>query len=234
MTEPTTPADAEPGGAGTRRVAGSPARTAGRWAARAVDVLLLLTSLAAIVNPEDPEADLRPFMITSLLWIVVGSCYIGIRVVRVLRSSSGDQDWPKRLARGRTSYLISLSTAIILLGSGLEIVGVEGTGDVADTIRTVNVITVLLAWAILHLSYAERYAQLCLGADDPPLSFPHTPAPTLLEFVYFSFTVGTTFVTSDVEIRSARARGMVLAHGLITFVYNTAILGLVVGLITST
>jgi uncharacterized membrane protein len=91
---------------------------------------------------------------------------------------------------------------------------------------------VLLAWTILHLSYAERYAQLYLHADEPPFSFPETSAPTLLEFVYFSFTVGTTFATSDVEVRSTRTRGIVLCHGLLAFVYNTAIISMVVGLLT--
>jgi uncharacterized membrane protein len=84
---------------------------------------------------------------------------------------------------------------------------------------------VLLAWAILHLSYAERHAQLHLHADEPPFGFPETAAPTLLEFVDFSFTVGTTFATSDIEVRPTRMRGIVLCHGLLAFVYNTAITG---------
>jgi uncharacterized membrane protein len=94
------------------------------------------------------------------------------------------------------------------------------------------VVLVLLAWAILHLGYAERYAQLYLNADEPPFSFPETPAPTLLEFVYFSFAVGTTFATSDVGVRSIRTRGIMLCHGLLALVNNTAIISVVVGLLT--
>jgi uncharacterized membrane protein len=69
-------------------------------------------------------------------------------------------------------------------------------------------------------------------ADESPFSFPDTSSPTLLEFVYFSFAVGTTFATSDVEVRSSRLRGIVLCHGLLAFVYNTAIISMVVGLLT--
>jgi uncharacterized membrane protein len=159
-------------------------------------------------------------------------CYIGIRMSRVRRARHGDQRWPERLASPRTSYLITLATAVTQFSAGLDIATAEGSDDVQDIIRSFGVIMVLLAWAILHLSYAERYAQLFLNADEPPFSFPETPAPTLLEFVYFSFTVGTTFATSDVEVRSTRTRGIVLCHGLLAFVYNTAIISMVVGLLT--
>jgi uncharacterized membrane protein len=204
----------------------------GRWVTRVVEVLLLLASLAAILNPEDPAVDDSAYVLPSVAWILVALCYIGIRVSRVRRARRGDQRWPERLAGRRTSYLITLATAVTLLSAGLDIATVEGSDEVQDVIRSVGVVMVLLAWAILHLSYAERYAQLYLNADESLFSFPETPAPTLLEFVYFSFTVGTTFATSDVEVRSTRTRGIVLCHGLLAFVYNTAIISMVVGLLT--
>lgn len=211
----------------------SPQPSLGRWVTGAVDILLLLASLAAIVNPEDPTVNDTGYVLVSLLWILFALCYIGIRVSRVRRARRGDARWPQRLAGRRTSYLITLATAITLLSAGLDIATIDGSDDVKDVVQTLGVVTVLLAWAILHLSYAERYAQLYLNADEKPLSFPEMSAPTLLEFVYFSFTVGTTFATSDVEVRTTRMRGIVLCHGLLAFVYNTAIISMVVGLLTS-
>jgi uncharacterized membrane protein len=210
----------------------SPGLSPGRWVTLAVDVLLLLASLAYIVDPEDPAVDPTNFVLTSLGWVLIAACYAGIRVSRVRRARRGDQRWPQRLAGRRTSYLITLATAIILLGAGLNIATAEGSDDTVTIVKGLSVVMVLLAWAILHLSYAERYARLYLTADDAPLSFPDTTAPTLLEFVYFSFAVGTTFATSDVEVRNARTRGIVLCHGLLAFVYNTAIISMVVGLLT--
>jgi uncharacterized membrane protein len=140
---------------------------------------------------------------------------------------------PCRAPSRRLSYLLTLATAITLSGAGIDIATFDGSDDVRSIVRGFAVVTVLLSWAILHLSYAERYARLHLNAEESPFSFPETPAPTLLEFVYFSFTVGTTFATSDVEVRTTRVRGIVLCHGLLTFVYNTAIISMVVGLLTS-
>jgi uncharacterized membrane protein len=224
---------AEPHAAGYPQGPRSRRMSPGRWASSAVDFLLLLATAVTIVNPEeDILVDNSIYLLTSTAWILIALCYIGIRISRVRRARRGDQRWPQRLAGRRTSYLITLATAITLLGAGLDIVMLEGSGEIQDVIRTLGVVTVLLAWAVLHLGYAERYAQLHLHADESPFSFPETPYPTLLEFVYFSFAVGTTFATSDVEVRSSRMRGIVLCHGLLAFVYNTAIISMVVGLLT--
>jgi uncharacterized membrane protein len=44
--------------------------------------------------------------------------------------------------------------------------------------------------------------------------------------------VGTSFATSDVEVRARPIRYTVLTHSVVSFVYNTAILGIAVGVIT--
>ncbi|MBE8521401.1 DUF1345 domain-containing protein [Amycolatopsis sp. H6(2020)] len=66
----------------------------------------------------------------------------------------------------------------------------------------------------------------------PGLRFPATERPNLLDFAYFAFTVGTSFATSDVEVQARPIRYTVLTHSVVSFVYNTAILGIAVGVIT--
>ncbi|GAA1613611.1 hypothetical protein GCM10009828_047100 [Actinoplanes couchii] len=66
----------------------------------------------------------------------------------------------------------------------------------------------------------------------PAAGLPGHTNPTLLDFAYSSFTVGVTFGTSDVSIQSTRWRGIVLCHGLLVFVYNTAVIGMVLSLIS--
>ena len=87
---------------------------------------------------------------------------------------------------------------------------------------------------MLQLAYAERYARMELEntAGQEHLDFPGTPRPSLLEYAYFSFTVGSTFGTSDVTVQTSRMRGVVLCHGLLAFVYNTVVLGMVLSLIS--
>ncbi|WP_433288518.1 hypothetical protein ACQPZQ_36275 [Pseudonocardia sp. CA-142604] len=119
---------------------------------------LLVASVVNILDPEEPGQDLATFVLVSPAWIVLDACYAEIRVSRVRRARRGDQRWPERLAGRRTSYLITLATAITLRGGGVDVVLIEGDGDV---------VTVLLASAILHPIYALRPTPPCCRSRSP-------------------------------------------------------------------
>ena len=54
--------------------------------------------------------------------------------------------------------------------------------------------------------------------------------PDYWDFFYFSFTVGMTAQTSDVVITSRRMRRLVIVHGIVSFVFTTAVIALTVNL----
>jgi uncharacterized membrane protein len=93
---------------------------------------------------------------------------------------------------------------------------------------------VVLGWLLIHTLFIFRYAHLYYedrdrdNKSDGGLAFPGTHEPKDLDFAYFSFVLGMTFQVSDVQITSPRIRALALAHGLVSFGYNTAILALVV------
>ncbi|MCC8409875.1 DUF1345 domain-containing protein [Mucilaginibacter sp. UR6-1] len=129
--------------------------------------------------------------------------------------------------------LISLSAIYILLKS---------TKGHADDEVTANVFlalgAVITSWWLVHTLFTMRYAHIYydLQADKPDaptgLQFPDEPLPDYLDFVYFSFVVGMTFQVSDVEISSRRIRRLALVHGLVSFVFNTAIVALSINIIS--
>ncbi|KAA0582096.1 DUF1345 domain-containing protein [Azospirillum sp. B21] len=98
--------------------------------------------------------------------------------------------------------------------------------------------TVLLSWGFLHVFFAQHYAHDYWLNGGPqgerqgerPLDFPGNDAPDYLEFLYFSFTIGMTAQVSDVTTRSAGMRRLVLMHGALSFLFNTAVLALGVNL----
>jgi len=92
---------------------------------------------------------------------------------------------------------------------------------------------VVSAWALTHTAYALRYAHLYYRDDDDGeggLEFPGKIDPDGFDFAYFSFTLGMCFQVSDVCITSRAIRRAVLAHALLSFVFNTVILGLALNL----
>jgi uncharacterized membrane protein len=211
------------------------------WPSRVLDVLLLLATVAAATSAlwggnggTDIGLETSLFVLTSLAWITLGLIYMTIRIRRIRRARRGDTRWPGRLAGRRTIYLITLGTALIVLGSAGNIILYKGGEDLNSfAVRFIGITMVLVAWTILQLAYTERYARMELENTGPAhFDFPATPHPSLLEFAYFAFTVGTTFGTSDVSVQTSRMRGVVLCHGLLAFVYNTAVLGMVLSLIS--
>jgi uncharacterized membrane protein len=93
------------------------------------------------------------------------------------------------------------------------------------------VLTILLSWTFIHVIFALHYAHEYYDENDEGgLLFPQEDCPDYWDFVYFSFVVGMTFQVSDVQVTDRALRRLVVVHGLVSFVFNVAILALVVNL----
>ena len=62
---------------------------------------------------------------------------------------------------------------------------------------------------------------------------PDDEDPDYWDFVYFSFVVGMTCQVSDVAVASQPIRRTVIAHGVVSFFFNTALLALTVNIAAS-
>ncbi|MFC0626751.1 DUF1345 domain-containing protein [Kribbella deserti] len=178
----------------------------------------------------------QPRMNSALLvWNVLALVYLAVRLVRSFRLSPIDlAGWLNGpLAWRRARFVFTLLTSLIGIGCGLDIVATSNEDEV-DVARLLGAAAVVvLAWFILHFGYAERYALVYRRlAPDRSLVFPGTEVPAYLDFVYFAFTTGCSFAASDVEVRNRATRILVLTHSVLSFFYNTAILGIAVGVIS--
>lgn len=195
---------------------------------RIIEVVLIALGIMVFVTSDQ---------LWTAAWDVFALVYLGIRVARVRASRRGRQsgDW-LRLALGpRAGLLFTFFSGMVGITAGLLIVmGPDDAGETADLVnKLISVPAVLLAWAIMHFGYAERYAQTYSAAlPEEVLVFPGSPQPTYADFAYFAFTVGTTFAVSDVETNGPAIRARVLAHGVLSFIYNTITLGIAIGVIT--
>ena len=86
--------------------------------------------------------------------------------------------------------------------------------------------TLAISWLFGNLLYALHYAHLFYrtGSGSASLSFPDTKTPDYWDFVYFAFTLGMTFQTSDVEIKGRAIRRVSLAQCVVAFIFNIGIL----------
>ncbi len=95
--------------------------------------------------------------------------------------------------------------------------------------------TIILAWVFANLVYTLHYAHMHYGSgpgcDDQGLNFPGTPEPDYWDFLYFSFTNGMAFATSDVNIESPKMRRAVVMQCMGAFVFNIGIVGFTINLL---
>jgi uncharacterized membrane protein len=134
-------------------------------------------------------------------------------------------------------FLILLVTGLGAFASIAAIVlelGAEHRGAAQLTLATV---TIALSWAAVHTTFALHYAHdYYRGAKPGGLQFPsgdqHDHAD-YWDFVYFSFVIGMTAQVSDVGITDKTIRRTVTAHGIVSFIFNTALLALMVNIAAS-
>ena len=97
------------------------------------------------------------------------------------------------------------------------------------------VTTIALSWTFIHVLFALHYAHDYYGSGNRAngLIFPGKDKPDYWDFTYFAFVVGMTFQVSDVQVSNRLIRRLVVTHGALSFVFNTAILAVSVNLATS-
>jgi uncharacterized membrane protein len=87
--------------------------------------------------------------------------------------------------------------------------------------------TLVNSWILVPTMFTTHYADMFYSAkdDERPLRFPETPMPVFWDFAYFSFTIAAACQTSDVSTTQAGIRRVVIAHTLVSFLFNASILG---------
>ena len=134
-------------------------------------------------------------------------------------------------------FLIVLVTALGAFASiGAIVFELGGTHRSAQALSLATV-TIALSWAAVHTAFALHYAHdYYRGGKPGGLQFPsgdqHDHAD-YWDFVYFSFVIGMTAQVSDVGITDKTIRRTATAHGIISFVFNTALLALMVNIAAS-
>ncbi|PIO97138.1 DUF1345 domain-containing protein [Pleomorphomonas carboxyditropha] len=128
--------------------------------------------------------------------------------------------------------IILLSMAATL--SSLVAIGAEllqaGAGDPLRLWRAAAAaVTILMSWLFVHTIMAQHYAHDYYLREGPGLIFPdRIEEPDYWDFAYFAFTIGVAAQTADIAIASPRIRRVALAHSVLSFFFNTAILALAI------
>ncbi|MEH3045730.1 DUF1345 domain-containing protein [Sphingomonas adhaesiva] len=177
---------------------------------------------------------------TAALWhvagrgrAIMGGFDLAAAIFLIAIAALFRRDTPEQMRRAaqandaNRALLLAISGAVslvILLAVHDELKGKN------DTLAIVLVIaTLALAWLFTNMVYALHYAHLFYspgenGKDEGGIDFPGTDTPDYWDFLYFSYTLGMTFQTSDVSISDTRIRRIVTGQCLAAFVFNLGVI----------
>ena len=168
------------------------------------------------------------FDIAAILFLLSCIPLLSTREARVIREHAVQND---------ANRLLLLVVTGIVMAVLLTAIAAEAVGHNPQPFTKALIISTLaLAWLFSNIVYALHYAHLvymhpdvgCVG-----LEFPRTSHPVYWDFVYFAFTCGMAFATSDVQITETHMRKTVTIHCLAAFAFNIGVLAFTINVLGS-
>jgi len=170
-------------------------------------------------------------------WDIAVALYLGLAFhmivtsdVRHIRRNAAEQD------EGQLTILTcTVAAALASLAAIFAVLGTAGGTPRPRSPLILASFTILLSWTFIHTMFALHYAhEFYDETAGRGMSFPGgDPHPDYLDFVYFSFVIGMTSQVSDVAITSKLIRRTATVHGVVSFLFNAALLALTVNIAAS-
>lgn len=133
--------------------------------------------------------------------------------------------------------LLTVAAATASIGAIVVLLATPHAGGARDPLYlALATLTIVLSWAFIHTIFALHYAHEFYGdkgGKQDGLQFPGNEKPDYWDFIYFSFVIGMTSQVSDVTVASKLIRRTVAAHGVVSFLFNVALLALTVNIAAS-
>ena len=169
-------------------------------------------------------------------WDVFAAIYLVLAYIMMYRSGH-EHIKPSALMQDDGRILIMMVTQFGALASIAAIVFELGASSRSVAGLSLAMITIALSWTLVHTTFALHYAHDYYRGNPPGgLHFPGGDSGGHADywaFVYFSFVIGMTAQVSDVGIADKAIRRTATVHGIISFVFNTALLALMVNIAAS-
>jgi uncharacterized membrane protein len=199
-------------------------------------IAVVASAATALLLPQSVHADMRAvaswdaFAIVALALTWLSILTLGPEQIRAL----SQREDPSRL----------VSLVLVVMGAGASLLAVlvllRGSmsmgGDDRNEAIVLSLSAVALAWTLIHTVFTLRYAHLYYDAPESstPLEFPGlVDLPDYLDLAYFAFIIGMTAQTADVSIHDRRIRRTALLHGVLAFAFNTSLVALIIGVLTT-
>jgi uncharacterized membrane protein len=191
-------------------------------------VLAVAAPLAANLLHGRALGFMAAFDVAALVFLLSCLPLLGTRSGAEIRDHATANDANRTVLLAITGVVMT----VLLVAIAAEAVGTNPEPFTKGLI----ILTLALAWLFSNSVYALHYAHLayadacheCTGFD-----FPGTAQPDYSDFVYFAFTCGMAFATSDVAVTERHVRRVVTVHSLAAFAFNIGVLAFTINVLGS-
>ncbi|MBD7918498.1 DUF1345 domain-containing protein [Cellulomonas sp. Sa3CUA2] len=130
------------------------------------------------------------------------------------------------------AYALLLAACVMsLVGIVVVLSGAEGRAREIGV--TAAMAAVLASWVVLHTLFTVRYALDWYDGPTGGVDFHQDAPPRYSDFAYLALTVAMSFATSDPDLVDSDARRLVLVHALLSYLFGTFLVALLVNVVAA-
>jgi uncharacterized membrane protein len=190
----------------------------------------LIIAVPVCINLLDnlPLGIMAGFDIAAVVLLALCASLLSARETRDICQHALENDANRILLLALTGIIM----AVLFVAIAAESIG----HNPQPVTKALIILTLALAWLVSNLIYALHYAHLAYmkpEAGCSGLEFPGTSEPLYWDFIYFAFTCGMAFATSDVVIKDQHIRKVVTIHCLAAFAFNIGVLAFTINVLGS-
>jgi uncharacterized membrane protein len=159
-----------------------------------------------------------------------GMLFLLLTWIMMVKSGVNHMRLRARLQDEQRTIFVLLTVGAAIFSLTAITVELHGLKDLPADMALLRIVlagsSLICSWLVTHTLFALHYAHGHYADGKGGLVFPDCDSPDYWDFMYFSFVVGMTCQTSDVQISGRAMRRLCLSQGVLAFFFNTVILAL--------
>ncbi|MCS5718804.1 DUF1345 domain-containing protein [Herbiconiux sp. CPCC 205763] len=198
-------------------------------------------AVAAVISSLAIVYIVVPVLPVLIAWEIVAIVYFVLVLTKfrnrsTRRAPAGSRPLPANVLE-YLSWIVPIAASGTGVAAAVTLLTTEaspGSGQGgAVLVGVLGSVGVIVAWVLLQTGFAEIYESVYERLPEASMiSFPGIDEdPTLGDFLYLAFTVGTSFAVSGATIASRKVRRVILLQSVTSFFYNAFLIAVAIQVI---
>jgi uncharacterized membrane protein len=170
----------------------------------------------------------------------IGWCALSIVILASVWLTIGSKNATATAEHARSEDFSRATADLVLLGASVAslvavamtlVLAGEAHGGRKAALVALTILTVALAWGLVHTVYTLRYGDLYYADPVGGIDFNEDDKPDYRDFAYLAITIGMTFQVSDTNLQAKPIRRNAIRHALLSYVFGTIIVAITINIV---